>query len=108
MKALEQALMRSNDALMRRKRKQRLIVDVDSTEDPAHGKQENLRFNCHFGKNCSHWLFALTNDGDCLGAKLRLGNIHSADGDLAFLGPIVKRYRSRLVLFWLRGDAAFC
>jgi len=37
---------------MRRKKKRRLIVDVDSTEDPAHGKQENFAFNGHFGKNC--------------------------------------------------------
>ena len=54
LKALEDSLMRSNDALMRRKKKQRLIVDVDSTEGPAHGKQENAAFNGHFGKNCFH------------------------------------------------------
>ena len=36
------------------------------------------------------------------------GKVHSADGVLAFfLDPIVKWYRSRFVLFWLRGDAAF-
>ena len=105
--ALENALTRSNDALMRRKKKQRLILDVDSTEDPAHGKQEHVAFNGHFGKNCFHPLFAFTSDGDCLRAKLRPGNVHSADGVLEFLDPIVKRYRSRFVLFWLRGDAAF-
>src|SRR5208337_3939479 len=107
LKVLEQALTRCNDVLMRRKKKQRLIVDVDSTEDPAHGKQEHVAFNGHFGKNCFHPLFAFTSDGDCLRAKLRLGNVHSADGVVAFLDPIVKRYRSRFVLFWLRGDAAF-
>src|SRR5208337_625307 len=69
--ALENALMRSNDTLIRRKKKQRLIVDVDSTEDPAHGKQENVAFNGHFGKNSFHPLFAFTSDGDCLRAKLR-------------------------------------
>ena len=105
--ALENALTRSNDALMKRKKKQRLIVDVDSTEDPAHGKQENVAFNGHFGKNCFHPLFAFTSDGDCLRAKLRPGNVHSADGVLDFLDPIVRRYRSRFILFWLRGDAAF-
>ena len=66
---LENGLMRSNDTLMRRKNKQRVIVDVDSTEDPAHGKQENVAFNGHFGKNCFHPLFAFTSDGDCLRAK---------------------------------------
>ncbi|MGO9571456.1 MAG: IS1380 family transposase [Desulfomonilaceae bacterium] len=107
LKALENALMRSNDTLMGRKNKQRVIVDVDSTEDPAYGKQEHVAFNGHFGKNCFHPLFAFTSDGDCLRAKLRPGNVHSADGVVAFLDPIVKRYRSRFVLFWLRGDAAF-
>src|SRR5271157_1521394 len=107
LKALENALTRSNDTLMKRKKKQRLIVDVDSTEDPAHGKQEHVAFNGHFGKNCFHPLFAFTSDGDCLRAKLRPGNVHSADGVVDFLDPIVKRYRSRFVLFWLRGDAAF-
>ncbi len=77
MKALEDSLMRSNDALMGRKKRQRLIVDVDSTEDPAHGKQENAAFNGHFGKNCFHPLFAFTSDGDCLRAKLRPGNVLS-------------------------------
>jgi hypothetical protein len=105
--ALEDGLTRSNDALMKRKKKQRLIVDVDSTEDPAHGKQEHVAFNGHFGKNCFHPLFAFTSDGDCLGVKLRPGNVHSADGVVDFLDPIVKRYRSRFILFWLRGDAAF-
>ena len=69
--ALEDSLMRSNDALMRRKKKQRLILDVDSTEDPAHRKQENVAFNGLFGKNCYHQLFAFTSNEDCLGAKLR-------------------------------------
>lgn len=107
LKALEAALTRSNDTLMRRKKKRRLIVDVDSTEDPAHGKQEHVAFNGHFGKNCFHPLFAFTSDGDCLRAKLRPGNVHSADGVVEFLDPIVKRYRTRFIVFWLRGDAAF-
>jgi len=88
---LENALTRSNEALMRRKKKQRLILDVDSTEDPAHGKQENVAFNGHFGNNCFHRLFAFTSDGDCLRAKLRPGNVHTADGVLDFVDPIVKR-----------------
>jgi hypothetical protein len=48
--ALEAALARSDDAPMRGKKKQRLIVDVDSTEDPAHGKQENAAFTVISGR----------------------------------------------------------
>ena len=107
LKALEEAIVRSNDPLMKRKKKQRLIVDVDSTEDPAHGKQEQVAFNGHFGTTCFHPLFAFTSDGDCLGAKLRPGNVHSAEGIFDLLDPIVQRYRRRFTLFWLRADAAF-
>ncbi len=105
--ALEKALARSADALLRRKNKRRLIVDFDSTEDPAHGKQEQVVYNGHFKKNCFHPLFAFTNEGDCLAAKLRPGNVHSADGTLKLFKPLVERYRSWFQLFWFRGDAAF-
>ena len=105
--ALEKALARSADALLRRKNKRRLIVDFDSTEDPAHGKQEKVVYNGHFKKNCFHPLFAFTSEGDCLAAKLRPGNVHSADGTLDMFRPIVERYRSWFESFWFRGDAAF-
>ncbi len=107
LKTLDDALLRSTDALLKKKDKRRLIIDVDSTEDPAHGMQESVAYNGHFGKNCFHPLFCFTSDGDCLGSKLRPGNVHSADGVLEFISPIVERYRPWFKLFWLRGDAAF-
>jgi hypothetical protein len=107
LEALDGALTRATDALLKRKNKKRLIIDLDSTEDPAHGKQEGVAYNGHFARNCFHPLFAFTRDGDCLGAKLRPGNVHSADGALEFIKPIVDRYRPWFKLFWLRGDAAF-
>jgi hypothetical protein len=105
--ALDGALTRSTDALLKRKNKRRLIIDLDSTEDQAHGKQEGVAYNGHFDKNCFHPLFCFTCEGDCLRAKLRPGNVHSADGVLEFIKPIVKRYRPWFQLFWMRGDAAF-
>jgi len=85
LEALNGALTRATDALLKKKDKKRLIIDLDSTEDPAPGKQEGVAYNGHFARNCFHPLFAFTNDGDCLGAKLRPGNVHSADGVLEFL-----------------------
>jgi hypothetical protein len=107
LQALEAALTRCTDSLLRRKNKKRLIIDLDSTEDPAHGKQEGVAYNGHFAKNCFHPLFGFTSEGDCLGAKLRPGNVHSADGTLPFITPLVERYRDWFKLFWLRADAAF-
>ena len=71
LKVLDGALRRSVDALLRKKDKRRLIIDVDSTEDPAHGGQERVAYNGHFGLSCFHPLFAFTSEGACLGAKLR-------------------------------------
>ena len=105
--ALDKTLQRSIDALLRKKAKSKLIIDLDSTEDPAHGKQEGVAYNGHFEKNCYHPLFCFTSEGDCLGVKLREGNVHSADGALKMLVPIVERHRDRFKRFWLRADAAF-
>jgi hypothetical protein len=107
LEALDGALTRATDALLKRKNKKRLIIDLDSTEDPAHGEQEGVAYNGHLAKNCFHPLFCFTSEGDCLGAELRPGNVHSADGVLRFVKPIVERYRSWFKLFWYRGDAAF-
>ena len=107
LQALEAALTRSTDKLLKRKNKKRLIIDLDSTEDPAHGEQEGVAYNGHFAKNCFHPLFCFTSEGDCLGGILRPGNVHSAAGALAFIRPIVERYRTWFILFWFRGDAAF-
>ncbi len=57
LQALEAALTRSTDTLLKRKNKKRLIIDLDSTEDPAHGKQEGVAYNGHFAKNCFHPLY---------------------------------------------------
>ena len=104
---MEAALTRSTATLLERKNKKRLIIDLDSTEDPAHGKQEGVDFNGHFAKNCFHPLFGFPREGDCLRAKLRPGNVHSADGTLPFITPLVERYRPWFQLFWVRADAAF-
>jgi hypothetical protein len=107
MAALDETLQRSIDALLRKKGKGRLILDMDSTEDPAHGKQEGVAYNGHFGKSCYHPLFCFSSEADCLGDKLRNGNVHSAEGALEMLVSIVERHRDRFKRFWLRADAAF-
>jgi hypothetical protein len=77
-------------------------------EDPAHGKQEGVAYNGHFAKNCFDPLFGFSSEGDCLGAKLRPGNVHSAEGALEFIKPMLERYRGWFKLFWLRGDGRLC
>jgi hypothetical protein len=46
-------------------------------------------------------------EGDCLAAKLRPGNVHSADEWDEVLHPIVDRYRAQGQTVVVRADAAF-
>lgn len=107
MPALDETLQRSVGALLRKQSKGRLIINMDSTEDAADRRQEGVAYNAHFGKSCYHPLFCFASEGDCLGVKLRNGNVHSAEGAREMLNPIVKRHRDRFKSFWLRADAAF-
>jgi hypothetical protein len=58
---------------------QRVVLDMDSTEIPVYGQQENSAYNGHFESTCYHPLLLFNREGDCLAAKLRSGNVHSAE-----------------------------
>jgi hypothetical protein len=85
----------------------KVILDIDSSESPVHGNQEGSAYNGHFESTCYHPLFCFNNYGDCEGAVLRPGNVHSADGWREFIEPIVGRYKEMDKKLYLRGDAAF-
>ena len=84
----------------------RIILDMDSSESPVHGEQEGSAYNGHFNIRCYHPLFCFNQHGDCEGAMLRPGNVHSADRWKEVLDPIVKRYK-KILRKYFRGDAAF-
>jgi Transposase DDE domain group 1 len=58
----------------------RAVLDMDSTEIPAYGEQEQSAYNGHFESTCYHPLLLFNREGDCLAGKLRPGNVHSAEG----------------------------
>ena len=85
----------------------RVTLDIDSSESPVHGTQEQSAYNGHFESVCYHPLFVFNPEGDCLAAKLRSGNAHSAEGWDEVLLPIIDRYRRRRHRVVVRADAAF-
>jgi len=85
----------------------RVILDMDSSESPVHGEQEGSAYNGHFRCSCYHPLFCFNQYGDCEGAILRPGNVHSADRWKELLRPIVRRYENKKVRKYFWGDAAF-
>ena len=85
----------------------RVILDMDSSESPVHGQQEGAAYNGHFECVCYHPLFLFNQFGDCEAAKLRVGNVHSADDWQEVLDPVVDRYLTATVRLLFRADAAF-
>ena len=85
----------------------RLILDIDSSESPVQGGQEESAYNGHFESVCYHPLFVFNHEGDCLAATLRPGNVHSADGWEQILLPVIDRCQAPGQAVVLRADAAF-
>jgi hypothetical protein len=71
----------------------RIVLDIDSSVSPTHGKQEGTAYNGHFECTCYHPLFVFNQFGDLERCALRSGNVHSADSWRAVLEPVVARYR---------------
>ena len=74
---------------------------------PVHGQQEGSSYNGHFESTCYHPLFVFNQFGDCEGAKLRAGKVHSAHKWRDVLEPILSRYEETGVRRYFRADAAF-
>jgi len=84
----------------------RLILDLDSSESPVHGGQEQSAYNGQFESVCSHPLFVFNQDGDGLAATLQPGNVHSADGWEKILLPVIDRSQARGRTVVVRANAA--
>jgi len=86
---------------------QRVVLDMDSTEIPVYGDQEHSAYNGHFESTCYHPLLLFNEEGDCLAAKLRPGNVHSAEGWDEVLLPEIERQEELGQEVVFRADAAF-
>jgi len=85
---------------------QQVVLDMDSTEIPVYGQQEHSAYNGHFESTCYHPLL-FNREGDCLAAKLRPGNVHSAEGWEELLLPEIERQQQNGKEVAFRADAAF-
>ncbi len=80
---------------------------MDSTEIPVYDHQEQSAYNGHFESTCYHPLLLFNREGDCLAAKLRPGNVHSADDWEELLLPEIERQQKLGKEVVFRADAAF-
>ena len=84
----------------------RVALDLDSTEIPVYGQQEQSSYDGHFESICYHPLLLFNGEGDCLAGKLRPGNVHSAEDWAELLLPEIKRRQELCKEVVFRADAA--
>lgn len=78
-KGLEQLNAAWIDRTITSTRHNRIILDMDNSESLVCGEQEEAAYNSHFACVCYHPLFCFNQFGDCDGALLQQGNVHSAE-----------------------------
>ncbi len=88
---------------------QEIILDLDATDDPLHGKQEGGFFHGYYGHYCYLPLYIFCGEF-LLGAGLRSSHIDASAGSVEELKRIVAQIRSAwpLVRMVVRGDSGFC
>ena len=96
--ALNRDVLAQADAL---EASDRVVLGMDASESPVHGQQEGSAYNGHFEEVCYHPLFLFNGQGDCLAAKLRPGNVHSAENWDELLVPEIERQQVEGASKWL-------
>ena len=86
-----------------------IVLDLDSTDIPLHGEQEERFFHGYYGHYCYLPLYIVCGE-HVLCARLRPSNIDGAKGSVAEVERIVGQIRQAWpqVRIILRGDSGFC
>jgi hypothetical protein len=86
-----------------------IILDLDATDDPLHGKQEGRFFHGYYGHYCYWPLYIFCGD-HLLCARLRTAEGDASAGALGEVQRIVSHLRQHwpAVRITLRADSGFC
>jgi Transposase DDE domain group 1 len=87
---------------------ERIILDLDATDDPLHGQQEGRFFHGYYDTYCYLPLYVFCGR-HLLAAKLRRSNIDGSAGSVEEVARIVAQVRTRWphVRILLRADSGF-
>jgi hypothetical protein len=87
-----------------------IVLDLDGTDDPAHGKQEGVAYHGFYDQYMYHPLLVFDGDtGQLITAILRPGTCHASRGAVAVVKRLVRLLRRRWpeVTIEVRGDSGF-
>jgi hypothetical protein len=113
LKVLREAVLdlagRGIRAERRGKRMPSVTLDVDSAPIEVHGHQPRAEWNGHYAARIYHPLItSIAETGDMLDARLRAGNVGTADGALDVILDVVDRARKSFCdVAMVRIDAGF-
>jgi hypothetical protein len=87
----------------------RIILDLDATDDILYGRQEGRFYHGYYHDYCYLPLYVFCGE-HLLCARLRPSDIDASADSVEELEPVIARIRQRwpLVKILLRGDAGFC
>lgn len=91
-------------------RPRHLLLDLDGTDDPVHGKQEGGSYHGYYRQHMYFPLLVFDGETDqLLTAVLRAGTVHASHGVVPILKRLVQRFRQRWpgVTIELRADSGF-
>ena len=105
---VEALLLKSGVQTLRRGQRE-VIIDLDATDDPLHGRQEGRFFHGYYNSYCYLPLYAFIGDA-IVWAQLRTANRDASDGTIPALEKIVAavRRRCRKARIVIRADSGFC
>jgi hypothetical protein len=88
---------------------EQIVLDLDATDDPLHGKQEGRFFHGYYGHYCYLPLYIFSGE-HLLCARLRTSDIDASAGSVEELERIVGLIRAKWpeTSILVRGDSGFC
>jgi hypothetical protein len=87
-----------------------ILLDLDGTDDPAHGDQEGVAYHGYYRQHMYHPLLVFDGDtGHLITAVLRPGNVHAGRFVVLVLRRLLRRFRMAWpgVTLELRADSGF-
>jgi hypothetical protein len=87
-----------------------ILLDLDGTDDPAHGSQEGVAYHGYYRQHMYHPLLVFDGDsGHLVTAVLRPGNVHAGRCVILVLRRLLRRFRAAWpgVTLEIRADSGF-
>jgi hypothetical protein len=87
-----------------------VVLDIDSTDDPTHGSQQQACFHGFYDQHMYHPVLVFDGEsGELITALLRPGKAHAARGAATILDRLIRAIKQRCprAAVVVRGDSAF-